>query len=100
MSEMGKTMVDAVVDLRAFQECMRPPAALKGKQAAFDVLNSFGSEVSRSHDCCASSSRRNKPRTSSATSTRWLCASRTWPSGMSAVGNPEQHVAAGGWHGE
>ena len=57
VSEMGKTLVDAVVDLRGFYdsgllgEGMNGLlAALEGKQAAFKVLNTFGSEVNRSHD--------------------------------------------------
>ena len=46
VSEMGKTLVDAVVDLRNFQESGLLGegllAALERKQAAFDDLNTSG----------------------------------------------------------
>ena len=122
ISEMGKTLVDAVVDLRAFQECGLLGdgmngllAALEGKQAAFDVLNSFGSEVSRSHDHVKAAAtdvvevlhklvqkeeakdlvcdiRQMAVRL--AHLAQWL------QSGMSAVGNPEEYAASVPRHGE
>ncbi|CAJ1332735.1 unnamed protein product, partial [Effrenium voratum] len=55
ISEMAKTLVDATKDLRDFQEAGLVGDGLDGlltalekRTAALDVLNSFGSEVSRS----------------------------------------------------